>query len=117
MPSGCIQIIFLPTWLQNSRYQILISMTYNSDSAKDKLKSLSDWKFENNAIEKQFVFKNFPEAISFMVRAGFICEKKNHHPDWTNVYNKLTIRLSTHDAGGVTDKDFDLASEIEKLAG
>ena len=50
-----------------------------------------------------------------MVRVSFICESKNHHPEWTNVYNKLVIKLSTHDAGGVTDKDFDLAGEIENI--
>ena len=89
--------------------------TYNSDSAKEKLASLKEWKFLDNAIEKQFIFKNFQEAISFMVRVSFICESKNHHPEWTNVYNKLLIRLSTHDAGGVTDKDFNLAGEIENI--
>ena len=88
---------------------------YNSDSAKEKLASLKDWKFINNTIEKHFTFKNFQEAIGFMVRVGFICESKNHHPEWTNVYNKLLIKLSTHDAGGVTDKDFELAREIEKI--
>ena len=89
--------------------------TYTSENSKDKLSALKGWSFKNNAIEKKFVFKNFQEAISFMVRVGFICESKNHHPDWTNVYNKLTIRLSTHDAGGVTDKDFNLAEEIENI--
>jgi len=89
--------------------------TYNSDTAKEKLANLTDWKFTNNAIEKQFVFKNFQEAIGFMIRVSFICESMNHHPDWTNVYNKLLIKLNTHDAGGVTDKDFKLADEIEKI--
>ena len=88
---------------------------YNPDSSKEKLSLLKDWKFNNNSIEKKFTFKNFQEAISFMVRVSFICESKNHHPEWTNVYNKLVIKLSTHDAGGVTDKDFDLAGEIENI--
>ncbi len=90
-------------------------ITYNQESSKQKLSSLKDWKFINNTLEKQFLFKNFQEAISFMVRASFICESKNHHPEWTNVYNKLLIKLSTHDSGGVTDKDFELAGEIEKI--
>lgn len=89
-------------------------VTYNQESSKEKLSSLKEWKFINNTLEKQFLFKNFQEAISFMVRVSFICESKNHHPEWTNVYNKLLIKLSTHDSGGVTDKDFDLAKEIEK---
>lgn len=92
-----------------------IMITYNQKAAAEKLINLKDWKFINNSIEKNFVFKNFQEAITFMVRVGFICEVKNHHPEWTNVYNKLNIRLSTHDEGGVTDKDFDLAGEIERI--
>lgn len=88
---------------------------YNSALAEDKLSRLNEWKFLDNTIEKKFTFKNFQEAMGFMIRVGFVCESMNHHPDWTNVYNKLTIRLSTHDAGGVTDKDFKLAEEIEKI--
>ena len=90
--------------------------TYDAASSAEKLNSLRGWIFENKAIEKKFQFKDFPEALAFMVRVGFICEKKNHHPEWTNVYNKLSIRLSTHDAGGVTDKDFDLAGEIDAIS-
>jgi 4a-hydroxytetrahydrobiopterin dehydratase len=90
---------------------------YDSSSSKEKLATLKGWKFENNAIEKKFVFKDFREAISFMVHVSFICESKNHHPEWTNVYNKLTIRFNTHDAGGVTDKDFMLAGEIDNITG
>jgi 4a-hydroxytetrahydrobiopterin dehydratase len=90
--------------------------TYDANSSKEKLSSLDGWKYEGNSIEKKFQFKGFPEALSFMIRVGFICELKNHHPDWTNVYNKVTIRLSTHDAGGVTDKDFNLAIEIDKIS-
>lgn len=90
-------------------------ITYDQDSSKKKLASIKGWKFINNTLEKQFLFKNFQEAICFMIRVGFICESKNHHPEWTNVYNKLIIKLSTHDSGGVTDKDFELANEIEKI--
>jgi 4a-hydroxytetrahydrobiopterin dehydratase len=89
--------------------------TYSAENSSEKLSALPGWKFNNNALEKDFVFKNFREAISQMIRIAFICESMNHHPEWTNVYNKLNVRLSTHDAGGVTDKDFSLASEIEKL--
>jgi 4a-hydroxytetrahydrobiopterin dehydratase len=91
-------------------------MIYDSNSAKEKLSSLKGWTFENNALEKKFQFKDFREAMSFMVRVSFICEAKNHHPDWTNVYNKLTIRFNTHDAGGVTEKDFNIAAEIDKIS-
>ncbi len=89
--------------------------TYDETSAEAKLKSLTGWKFEKDGIEKKFIFKDFKEAISFMVSVGFVCEIKNHHPEWSNVYNKLHIRFSTHDAKGLTDKDFEMAGEVEKI--
>ena len=88
---------------------------YNEETAKDKLQDLENWCFKNNGIEKQFIFKNFTEALGFMVKAGIIAEKMNHHPEWSNVYNKVNIRLTTHDAKGLTDKDFELASKIEEI--
>jgi len=74
------------------------------------------WKETNNQLVRSLEFKDFTEAFSFMTRVAFIAEKMNHHPEWSNVYNKVEIRLSTHDAGNtVTDKDRKLASEIDKL--
>jgi 4a-hydroxytetrahydrobiopterin dehydratase len=90
-------------------------VTYNKLTALEKLKNLPDWHFENNGIEKKFQFKNFSQALAFMVQVGILAEKSNHHPEWSNVYNKVNIRLTTHDANGLTDKDFDLAINIEKL--
>lgn len=76
------------------------------------------WQEENNALTKSFQFKDFSEAFSFMTRVAFLAEKMNHHPCWTNEYNKVTIRLSTHDAGNtITQKDRDLAASIDKLTG
>jgi 4a-hydroxytetrahydrobiopterin dehydratase len=89
--------------------------TYTKETAQPKLQGLNDWKFEENGIFKAFKFKNFSEALAFMVQVGLVAEKQNHHPEWTNVYNKVSIRLTTHDSGGLTDKDFALAAEIEKL--
>ncbi len=80
-----------------------------------KLKTLEGWEFNENALETTFEFQNFKEAFTLMTRIAFECEALNHHPDWTNVYNRLHIRLSTHDAGGVTEKDFELARLIEEL--
>ena len=79
------------------------------------LKGLDGWEFENNGIEKKFVFEDFKEALSTMMGIGIIAEEMNHHPEWFNVYNKLDIRLSTHDAGGVTKLDIDLATKIEMI--
>lgn len=88
---------------------------YNEETAMPILKDLKDWGFNNKGIEKKFVFKNFSQALGFIVQVGLLAEKQNHHPELFNVYNKVDIRLSTHDADGLTDKDFDLAKEIEKL--
>jgi len=79
-----------------------------------KTKNL-EWNIRNNSIQKEFVFKNFIEAFGFMSRVAILAEKQNHHPEWSNVYNKVNITLTTHDAGGVTEKDLDLATAIEIL--
>ena len=80
-----------------------------------------DWKEENtadgqSALVKEFSFKNFVQAWGFMNRVALLAEKMDHHPDWSNVYNRVSIRLSTHDAGNkITDKDRKLAADIDKL--
>lgn len=74
------------------------------------------WKEENNRLSRTFTFKDFQEAFAFMTRVAFIAEKMNHHPEWTNVWNKVEIHLNTHDAGGiVTEKDRQLAAAIDKV--
>jgi 4a-hydroxytetrahydrobiopterin dehydratase len=74
------------------------------------------WKEENNHLKKDFQFKNFIEAFGFMTQVAILAEKQNHHPFWTNVYNKVSIELSTHDAGDIiTEKDHALAKAIDKL--
>lgn len=89
--------------------------TYNENSAQPLLKDLLNWTFSNNGIEKKFVFKNFSQALGFIVQVGVLAEKHNHHPELFNVYNRVDIRLSTHDANGLTDRDFDLAKAIEEI--
>ncbi len=75
------------------------------------------WKEENKQLVRHYVFKNFSEAFSFMTQVAFLAEKQGHHPEWTNVYNKLVIKLSTHDAGNiVTDKDRRLAEAIDQIS-
>lgn len=74
------------------------------------------WSEENNTLLREFRFKNFIEAFAFMTKVAMIAEKMNHHPDWSNSYNKVRISLSTHDAGNsITEKDRKLASEIDKI--
>jgi 4a-hydroxytetrahydrobiopterin dehydratase len=69
-----------------------------------------------DAIQKLFSFKDFNEAFGFMARAALIAEKLDHHPEWFNVYNRVEVTLSTHDAGGVTERDVKLAAAMDRLA-
>ncbi|MCH6199843.1 4a-hydroxytetrahydrobiopterin dehydratase [Aquiflexum sp. LQ15W] len=74
------------------------------------------WTEKNNCLSKTFKFKDFQEAFAFMTRVAFIAEAQNHHPNWSNVYNTVTIELNTHDSGNiVTDKDHKLAKAIDKI--
>ena len=74
------------------------------------------WKEENNKLYKKFEFKNFSEAFAFMTRVALAAEKMNHHPEWFNVYNKIKVDLVTHDAGGITQNDINLAKILNSLA-
>ncbi|MSU48636.1 MAG: 4a-hydroxytetrahydrobiopterin dehydratase [Opitutus sp.] len=81
------------------------------------LTGLPGWEAGPDTLTKTFTFGSFREAMSFMVRVGFEAEALNHHPEWTNVYNRVAIRLNTHDAGGkVTGKDVELATRIQKIS-
>ncbi|MGB5554959.1 MAG: 4a-hydroxytetrahydrobiopterin dehydratase [Flavobacteriaceae bacterium] len=82
---------------------------------QERLDKLEGWEYVDGAIETSFEFKNFKEAFSAMTRIAFEFEKHNHHADWSNVYNSLNIRLNTHDVGGITEKDFELAHAIDKI--
>jgi 4a-hydroxytetrahydrobiopterin dehydratase len=74
------------------------------------------WEEKNNSLERTFVFPDFIQAFSFMTKVALVAEKMNHHPSWSNTYNRVTIKLTTHDAGQVvTTKDHTLAKEIDKL--
>jgi len=89
--------------------------TYNPKEVNQKLKELKNWIHEGNSLEGIFTFKNFSEALGFIVRIGLLAEQADHHPEIYNVYNKVRIRLNTHSAGGITDKDFSLAVKIDAL--
>jgi len=82
----------------------------------DALMELPEWKFAADALERTFTFKDFPEALDFIVRLGREAERLNHHPHLTNVWNTVTLRLNTHDAGNrVTSLDVELARAISDL--
>jgi 4a-hydroxytetrahydrobiopterin dehydratase len=89
------------------------------DARKAALARLSGWSEvkDRDAITKTFVFRDFSEAFGFMTRAALMAEKLDHHPEWFNVYKTVTVTLSTHDAGGLTELDIKLAEAMDRLAG
>lgn len=90
-------------------------MKLTEQQIENALKELKGWEFGDDAIHTSFEFNNFKEAFSVMTRIAFEAEAQQHHPEWTNVYNELSITLSTHDAGGVTEKDIKMAKTIEDI--
>lgn len=88
--------------------------TFDAETAKEPLTQLEGWTFREAGIEKTYQFANFVEAFGFMAKAAIYAEKANHHPEWSNVYNRVHVRLSTHDAGGLTEYDFALAQKFEQ---
>lgn len=91
----------------------------SDDERREALAALKGWQEteDRNAITKSFTFKSFNEAFGVMSRTALLAEKMDHHPEWFNVYNTLEVTLSTHDAGGVTDKDIRMAKAIDRYAG
>jgi 4a-hydroxytetrahydrobiopterin dehydratase len=89
----------------------------DENTINERLEKLEGWEYEDNAIHTSLEFEDFKEAFATMTRIAFEAENQQHHPEWTNTYNELVIALSTHDAGGVTEKDFKLAHAIEKIIG
>lgn len=79
------------------------------------LKALSGWELKDKKLHRELKFKNFVQAWGFMSQVAILAEKANHHPEWRNVYNRVTIDLTTHEAGGISQRDFDLAAEINAL--
>jgi 4a-hydroxytetrahydrobiopterin dehydratase len=91
----------------------------SADARKAALAKLSGWTEVpgRDAISKKFIFKDFNQAFGFMTRAALVAEKMDHHPEWFNVYKTVEVTLSTHDAGGVTELDVQLAQAMDRLAG
>lgn len=88
------------------------------DELKDKISELDDWSISDDglAIKKSFKFSNFVQAFGFMTQMAIVAEKMNHHPEWFNVYNRVEVKLTTHDSGGVTELDIALATAMNKAA-
>jgi 4a-hydroxytetrahydrobiopterin dehydratase len=88
------------------------------DHIRDKLSALPGWQLSDDglAITRKFKFKDFREAFAFMTHVALAAERADHHPEWSNVYNRVDMRLTTHDAGGLTERDFALAAVADAAA-
>jgi 4a-hydroxytetrahydrobiopterin dehydratase len=96
-----------------------MSQKLSGDARKAALGRLKGWSevAGRDAISRKFVFADFNAAFGFMTRAALVAEKLDHHPEWFNVYKTVEVTLSTHDAGGVTERDIQLAEAMDKIAG
>ena len=90
-------------------------MRLSSEEIEEELKNLPGWSVVNEKLHREIQFDSFNQAFGFMTRAAMEIEKMNHHPEWFNVYNRLTIDLMTHDAGGITRNDINLAKVLNSL--
>lgn len=91
------------------------SAVLTEERIKEHLKNLPGWTYENGFLKTTYSFCDFSQAWGFMSRCALLFEKHNHHPDWSNSYKRLEIKLTTHEAGGVTEIDFFLARQISEL--
>jgi len=82
----------------------------------EQIKGLEGWTFQSGKLHKAYKFKDFVEAFGFMTQVALLAETMDHHPEWSNVYGRVTIDLVTHDAGGISPRDFELAKKIDALA-
>lgn len=83
----------------------------------EALSDLGGWSVEDGKLHKEYEFEDFVTAFGFMASAALCAERKNHHPEWLNVYNRVRVDLSTHDVGGITGWDVELAKEMDAVAG
>ena len=91
-------------------------MTRLDDSeVQRRMAALPGWELRDGALQRDLRFRDFNAAFSFMTSIALTAERLNHHPDWSNVYNRVSIRLSTHDVGGISENDFAMAAEISEI--
>lgn len=87
----------------------------SKEALSARLAQLPDWTLQNDKLSRKFSFADFIDAFGFMSRVALLAEKMNHHPEWSNVYNRVSVELTTHDAGGISERDFQLAERINQL--
>lgn len=94
-----------------------MSEVLDQERVERALRDLPGWSFEGDRLRRSFRFGSFGEALAFMVRIGVEAEKRDHHPDLSNAYDRVTVELTSHDVGGVSQRDLDLASAVSTFAG
>lgn len=87
----------------------------SSDEVTEEISKITGWSIRNQKLYRQFHFKDFKEAFRFMTRVAVEAERMDHHPDWKNVYNRIEVELNTHDLGGISNLDFDLAIRMNEI--
>lgn len=90
---------------------------FSDDEIQAGLKEVDGWELRDGKLHKEFVFKNFVEAFGFMAQAAIHAQAMDHHPEWFNVYKKVVVDLTTHEVGGISQRDFDLAKKMDAAAG
>lgn len=93
-----------------------MARTLDDDELREALSTLDGWTVEDGKLHRELRFESFVRAFGFMASVALVAESRDHHPEWRNVYNRVTIDLTTHDAGGLTKKDVELARAIDALA-
>ena len=100
-----------------TKYNVRMAVNKLSEAElKSEIQQLPHWAVKHEKLHREFAFKDFVHAFGFMATAAMIIEKMNHHPEWCNVYGKVTVDLTTHDAGGITRKDVELAGKLDAIA-
>jgi 4a-hydroxytetrahydrobiopterin dehydratase len=102
-------------WRETTREAFMAMGKLSKQEIAAGVKKLRGWSVVKGNLHRVFEFKDFTQAFGFMTRVALAAEKMDHHPDWSNAYNKVTVDLSTHSAGGLTKNDFDLAGKIQQF--
>jgi 4a-hydroxytetrahydrobiopterin dehydratase len=87
----------------------------SSEDIARRVARLVGWSIDDGKLRRTFKFSDFVEAFGFMAKVAILAEKMDHHPEWSNVYNRVDVQLTTHDAGGITELDFELAVQLDRL--
>lgn len=94
----------------------MAAQTLSSRDLDSSLEQLAGWSIQAGKLHREYKFTDFAHAFGFMATAAVLIEKRNHHPEWLNVYNRVVVDLTTHDSGGITQKDVELARMLESIA-